>query len=47
MNGGAAALSRQSPADPDGDGQTVSLRVRFPGQYEDVETGLHYNLCRY
>ena len=33
--------------DPDGDGQNVSLNVRFPGQYYDDETGLHYNYFRY
>lgn len=32
--------------DPDGDGDTVTLNVRFPGQYYDEETGLHYNYFR-
>jgi RHS repeat-associated protein len=32
--------------DPDGDTQTFSLAVRFPGQYEDAETGRHYNMFR-
>jgi RHS repeat-associated protein len=32
---------------PDGDTQTFTLRVRLPGQYEDGETGLHYNFLRY
>jgi RHS repeat-associated protein len=32
--------------DPDGDGTTLTLNVRFPGQYADAETGLHYNLLR-
>lgn len=32
--------------DVDGDGKTVTLNVRFPGQYYDVETGLHYNYFR-
>ncbi|MCW9057982.1 MAG: RHS domain-containing protein [Gammaproteobacteria bacterium] len=32
--------------DPDGDGVKVVLNVRFPGQYFDVETGLHYNYFR-
>jgi len=33
-------------ADPDGDGTSFSLHVRFPGQYYDAETGLHYNFYR-
>ena len=32
--------------DVDGDGQSVALNLRFPGQYFDVETGLHYNYFR-
>jgi RHS repeat-associated protein len=32
--------------DPDGDSNVVSFHVRFPGQYADAETGLHYNLSR-
>jgi RHS repeat-associated protein len=32
--------------DPDGDGQKFTLNLRFPGQYFDVETGLHYNYFR-
>ena len=37
-----------SPADddPDGDGQSFTYNVRFPGQYYDQETGLHYNYFR-
>ncbi len=27
--------------------ETVENNLRFPGQYEDVETGLHYNRFRY
>ena len=32
--------------DPDGDGQIVINNLRFPGQYHDAETGLHYNYHR-
>jgi len=32
--------------DPDGDGQPLTLNVRFPGQYYDAETGMHYNWHR-
>jgi RHS repeat-associated protein len=32
--------------DPDGDGLKFSLPLRFPGQYFDKETGLHYNYFR-
>ena len=29
--------------DPDGDGQKTVIRLRFPGQYHDRESGLFYN----
>lgn len=32
--------------DPNGDGQRFEYNLRFPGQYYDSETGLHYNYFR-
>ena len=32
--------------DPDGNGEAISFALRFPGQYYDSETGLHYNYFR-
>lgn len=39
-----ATLWGRRPATPDG---AVDCPLRFPGQYHDDETGLHYNLARY
>ena len=36
----------QPEEDPDGDGQRFTYPLRFPGQYYDPETGLHYNNSR-
>ncbi|KPJ92849.1 MAG: hypothetical protein AMJ55_09145 [Gammaproteobacteria bacterium SG8_15] len=33
--------------DPDNNGTVFTLNLRFPGQYYDSETGLHYNYFRY
>ena len=36
----------QIDRDPDGDGVKLNVRLRFPGQYYDGETGLYYNYFR-
>lgn len=33
--------------DPDGDGQSIQINLRFPGHYFDTESGLHYTIMRY
>jgi len=38
--------STAANSDPDGNGVQVTLNLRFPGQYYDAETGLHYNYFR-
>jgi len=42
------AYGNTSPdEDPDGDGITTIINLRFPGQYYDQESELHYNGARY
>ncbi|MDT4329332.1 RHS repeat-associated core domain-containing protein [Methylomonas sp. MED-D] len=33
--------------DPDGDGVKIAFNLRYPGQYYDAYSGLHYNHTRY
>ena len=43
---GEAFGSSAANEDPDGDGQGSSVQLRFPGQFFDSESGLHYNQHR-
>ena len=38
--------STQAQDDPDGDSTSIVYRLRFPGQYWDAETDMHYNYFR-
>lgn len=43
---GSAFGDHAANADPDGDGTAFAMNLRFPGQYFDAETNLHYNYFR-
>lgn len=44
---GEAFGNSAADEDPDGDGQSTVVNLRYPGQYADGETGFHYNYFRY
>jgi len=43
---GSAFGEHAANEDPDGDATLTKFNLRFPGQYLDAETGLHYNYFR-
>jgi RHS repeat-associated protein len=43
---GEAFGRSHAETDSDGDGVHLHISLRFPGQYHDVESGLHYNVFR-